>query len=213
MRAPRKKGDWVYRGDIHDSAGGLIDNFGTYVPGAGFVQVAGSANATIHWLYDSANYRKYSVTVGGTTTGMPSFHRAEGQKPLLLRVQGWISFTPSTWAAGSTFFLGMRLGIFEQNQNTGNALFAAAYNMWNYAATDAISAAAFANDSRIIRDWRMVKSFADAGTPIRYNLYLNVKMRRRMNPTDGLGIYLETATGSTNLVVVSALRTFIVDED
>lgn len=210
---PRKRADWVYRGDIHDEAGNPIDTFGTYVPQAGFTQAVGSANATIHWLYDSVNFRKFTATIAGNAPrAMPSSWRAEGGKPLLLRVQGWMSVLPVTWAAGSVVFLGMRFGTFEQSPNTGNAIFPTGYNMWDATGNDSQTANVWANEGRHVREFRRSWSFDIGQTAARMNFTFNFGFRRRLMPNEGFGIYTELATGTTSAAIVHAFRTLVVDE-
>lgn len=206
------KADWVYRGDVHDSAGGLVENFGTYVPGAAFTQTPGLANGTIHWLYDSANYRQFSVGAGGVNTGFrfPSPYRAEGRNPLILRVQGWIAVNPSVWAVGSVYWLGMRFGVFTQSAQTGNGIFPAGYSLWSYPTNDLQAPPVYANTRTWVRELRHVEHFNDNSQ--RKNFRINIKLRRRLLPDQGFGVYTETADGSVNIGVLMALRSLVVDE-
>lgn len=208
-----RKADWVYRGDIHDGAGGVIDSFGSYVPGLGFVQAAGSPQATIHWLYDSSLYRKFATSVGGNVPlVMPPAMRAEGRKPLILRVQGWMSVLPTAWVAGTVVFLGMRFGVWDQSPNTGNGIFQANYNMWDNALNDNAAPATFANFGNYVREFRKSWSFDIGQTASRVNFTFNFACRRAMLPHQGFGIYTELAPGSTACSIVHAFRTLVVDE-
>lgn len=207
----RPKADWVYRGDVHDAAAGLIDTFGTYTPGGSFSQTPGIAAASVHWLYDSHNYRSFTAgQPGNLQFRMPSHWRAEGRNPLCLRVQGWIGIGPSTWALGSFYWLGIRFGVFTQNAQTGNAVFPVQYSMWSYPADDMLAPARFANDRSWFREFRHVEHFND--NSMRKNLRFNIKLRRRLKPNEGLGMYTETADGSVNINITTALRTLVVDE-
>lgn len=209
MTRRRAKGDWVYRGDMHDSAGGLQDAFGTYCPGAGYSLFAGLAEKAAHILYDSSNYRAYAAA-SGLPVIMPGFHRAEGKRPLMLRVQGWTSLTPSTWAVGSFYFFSMAIMIAEQNATTGNIQLDPGWSMWSYNVVDTLCAARYMNDPKVLNVRRLVQHFND--NSLRVNINTNVKLRRRLDANQCLALVTETSDGSTGVTVVHALRTFVVDE-
>lgn len=214
-RSPGPRPDWVYRSDLHDEAGGLVDPWGTYEQvGAGLV--SGYENSIAQVLYDGHNYLGSAAAMAGNVpVFQPRAARAEGGKPKILAVQGVIGAIPSVWALGSVFNLGIRFGVFEQDEVSGAPVFPAEYNMWGY--TGAINQnvtkpATFANTRNWDRELRRFEAFNAGGGSIRFNYHFRFKVNRRLRPHECYAVYLETQGGSSTLSTVFFLRTLVADE-
>jgi len=210
-KTPRKRADWVYRPDIFDEAGALLDGKGTYTPRATSVS-AGIANAVGKVLYDSHNRRSFAtMDAGNVISSLPSYARAEGARAQMLAVKGQIVVVPSTWSAGSIVTLGFRIVELEADPIDGTASIDAAYSMMATSNVNAQQVANFAND----RDWdwetRSYRSFETGATMGRWVIPVSFRTRRRLKPNNGYYLYIENA-GSVSCSIIPWLRTLVVDE-
>lgn len=211
MRRNRPKGDWVYRDDAERSDGGL-DDLGTYTDTI-HIQGSGAAAAVVRVLYDSKQH--IALHMKGTsilpTYVLPSAARTEGSRPLMLRVQGSIYVEPGTWALGNVLAAGLRIGKFEQDAETGDALVDADYSMWDAGGTTSVAQWANARPMNLWeRRWHL--SFgSDTPDPF-INREINVKLRTRLAPHEMLGLYTELEPTSVAARWQMWLRTFVVDE-
>lgn len=210
-RRQRVKADWVYRGDIHDETGALVDDGGSYTASQKTL-TSGGPQAIAPILYDSHNYVKSGTMIGGAGTIIPMgmAARAEAMRPLIMRVQGVVHVSPSTWALGSAFHLGFRFGVFEQDAQTGLLLIDPAYNMWTAVANVDTAPSRWANDRKWVRETRTAVTFSDNSQF--FNFRFNFKTKRRLNPNECFAVYTETFTGSVNLGLRYFLRTLVADE-
>lgn len=203
------RGDWVYRANLRDEAGALIDDLGTYDPiaqtlGAGLV----NANAAV--LYDSYNrFSKMVQPPGVAPAGIPMAARSEGGRARILRVQGVQTFSPSTWALGSVYSLGIRFGIFEQDPSSGAFLLDPTYSMW-VRTNNMLDPATWANDRQWQHERRIVVNFNDNNQTL--NWRFNFAVNRTLQPHFCYGIFYETLAGSVNLTSRLFYRTLVVDE-
>lgn len=214
-RKPRVKADWVFRNDLYDVGGNAIDASGSYVPNVSKVLVPGFASGTVFWLYDSYNLDMQSEFAGGGAQPIAKgkWRRSEAANPKILRVSGEMSFTPSVWALGSSYFLGVRFGIFTQDAYTGLALFDQRYNLWGTTnvTEDQQQPARFANDRSWQHQRMTIVRFNDNNATL--NWLFNFRVNRRLRPDEGYGVYVETAVGSVNLTVNNRLRTLVADDN
>lgn len=206
-RAPR--GDWTYRGILFDGAGAIVEAFGAYNPALAPV-VAGTAGANIAILYDSYNYTQHAI-IGPVV--YPRHARAEGRNPLVKRVRGSLIVTPSTWALGSTFALGIRFGVFEQLPDTGGIFLDTEYNMWSFASNVADAPANWANRRDWVKEVRFRQDFLENKTS--WTLHFNFPVNRRLLPHQCFAAYFETSGSQPASVTINIQRwlsALVVDE-
>lgn len=210
-RPPRKRADWVYRPDIFDEAGALIDGKGTYSPRSTSVS-SGIANAVGKVLYDSHN-RLSAVTAdaGNVMLQLPRVARAEGSRAQILAVSGQIVVIPSTWSVGTIVTLGFRISEFEQSPLDGTASLDAGYSMLAVTNVQADVAAVWANDRSWDWETRNYRSFETGATPARWVIPVRFRCRRRLKPNMGYFLYMENS-GTVSVNVIPWLRTLVVDE-
>lgn len=212
MPARRSRGpraDWVYRPNVHDAAGALVDDFGTYEPTVK-VLLPGDPAAIAAVLYDSHNYINPSTQAGNVPRPVPSSGRAEASRALIKAVQGTVIFRPSTWALGSVWRLGMRFGIFEQDPNSGAFLIDPLYAMWSLPTLNNVKPAVWANDRKWQHERRSALTFSDNSQIWVWNFRFRVN--RRLNPNECYGIYTATQSDSVNLIMQMFFRTLVSDE-
>lgn len=203
------RGDWVYRDDIRDDTGNLIDAGGTYTPYTSFVLQPGEAQSQGHILYDAANYRQFVRSTNNQFAVFGNWMRAEGARARCLRVKGSFAVTPSVWALGSSYFLGCRILVADQDE-TGAVLLPTNYNMWAPFVAGDLRPARWANGHE--NRWEMyhIERFNDNNSTREWKL--NVPLRVRLKPSECLCFFTESATGSVNLTVNLRLSTYVVDE-
>lgn len=218
----RVKADWVYRGiidvpgDSVDEAWWVEGDLSSYSNGISTL-TTGITNARAWVLYDSTNFlnvlvNQYNTPLGDQSVGvMGRAARAEGSGALILRTQGQILVRPSTWALGSVMLFGMRLGVFEQDPQTGSLLLDPQYTMMNASSSWSTAAAVWANT----RDWvweRRFYSTFDSQRPSWFHIDVNWKGRRRLKPHQCWALYVEADTGSVNTTWRRSLRSLVADE-
>lgn len=208
-RKPRMRGDWVFRGVNYDTAGAVVDDFGSYQAVTKNV-TGGPAGANICILYDSANYQR--VAQGGqfVSTYAARAHRAEGPHPLIKRVRGTIIFRPSTWALGSSVEIGLRFGVFEQVPDGGGIFLDPEYNMWTAVPSSDATPAVWANRRDWVREVHWREDFLE--NRLSWTKFYNFAVNRRLLPHQCFAAYIETNTGSPTLVVQPWLSSYVIDE-
>jgi len=208
--------DFVFRPCLTDSTGAIVDDLGTY-DSVLHTLTTGVANANFHVLYDSHN-RLSAMQSFGLAPGsmpLPMAARAEAQRPLIKRVIGTLLYKPTTWALGSTYSLGLRFGIFEQDPSGGGALLDPSYTMWSppvAAGANQLRAAVWANDRNWQHERREAVAFAD-NSQIRMQRF-NFPVNRRIDPNEAYGVFMESSTlwGSVSLQYQWWLRSLVADE-
>lgn len=210
-KSPRKRGpraDWVYRPNVLDDTGAIIDPWGSYDPTTKSV-TAGVANASLAVLYDSHNYVGSQIIPIATNAMLRAPGRAEGARASIKMVEGTLLCTPSTWAIGSQFQLGVRFGIFPQDPFDGALFVDANYSMWqNLSQTDNI--AYWANDRNWQKEDRFDEVFLENQATFKYRWRFPV--RRSLKPHECYAVYFETATGSVTVNLRTFFRTLVTDE-
>lgn len=210
-KSPGKRGprpDWVYRPNGLDDVGAVVDPWGSY-EGAVKPMGAGIAAATLAILYDSHNYVANAVLANAPSVLIRAPARAEGGKARILMVEGVLLVTPSTWAAGSSFDLGCRFGIFPQDPSDGALFVDAQYSLWQ-ATSQTDHPAYWANDRQWQKEARFNETFLENRATFRYNFRFPV--RRTLRPHECYALYLESATGSVSLNMRTFFRTLVSDE-
>lgn len=207
----RERADWVYLGNIHDEAGTLVWAAGTY-DAVDFPLLPASGNAVGKILYHSYNFIHHGTTMAspGTLLALPRYSRAEGRNAKIRRVRGMVHIHPSTWAIGSTFRIGFRFGIFEQDAESGFVLIDPLYNMWTNSGNDDVNPQRWANDRNWQHEWRDTRTFSDNSSFFNYRF--DFPVNRTLKPHECYAMYVESASTSVNLVGQSFLRTLVVDE-
>lgn len=205
----KRTGDWVFRPNILDEAGGLVEALGTYEP-AGKNLTAGFANAKGSILYDSHNRRQSLFLAGTVMEVMGAPGRAEGRGARIHRVMGTINVSPTTWTVGSRFDIGFRFGVFEQDPSSGLILVDANYNMWNAGAAKTDQPAFWANNRQWQHERRDIQTFSDNGVSFVYRF--NFPVKRTLKPHECYAVYVETVTGSATVNLWYWLRSFVSDE-
>jgi len=206
------RADWVYRPNMFDDTGALIDQQGTYDSTVSPLP-SGPDNSQAFWLYDSVNRLKQLGASGGAAfVQVPRAARAEGRNPLVLAVQIWICMTPSVWALGNAFRTGIRLMTVDQDPDDGLALFNAEYTMWNPAAAGTPRAAVFANEKNLIREWRYARAFSDNGNMFVFRAFW--RGRRTLRPEQGLALFMQTDNSNESVTLNKQFfcRSLVVDE-
>lgn len=203
------RADWVYRPNVHDAAGGLVDDQGSYEPTVK-VLTPGDPAAIAPVLYDSHNYINPSTQAGNLPRPVPSSGRAEGGRAFIRRVQGLIIIRPSTWALGSIWRLAMRFGMFEQDPNSGNFLIDPLYAIWSLPTLNNLKPAVWANDRQWQHEWRNAMTFSDNSQM--WVRRFNFRVNRRLNPNMCYGIYVASQSDSVTLTLQFFFRTLVSDE-
>lgn len=204
----RPRPDWVYRSNAIRSDG-TADLLGTY-KWPTFSVTSGKANASILMLYDSQNYLRQPVNTLTGSFFLAQSGRAEGAKPLCLRVQGQIYSRPSTWALGNVLAYGLRILVVEQDPETGLGTIDADFGMWQ--PTVAGKEGTWRNPQQIVWEKRYWRSYSSNETSPSLILPIDVRMRRRLKSNEALALYMETADTSVTAVFQMWLRTLVVDE-
>lgn len=211
----RRPADWVYRPHIRDETGSLIDNLGSY---EATIQAlpTGQANAQARVLYDSFNYRSAQYPLGNSAVNFAGFGlgpsaKAEGRNPLIRRVEGFVSYTPSTWAVGSSMFWGFRVGIFEQDPITGFLLIDPTYTILNATADTLTNPAIFANTRTWHYEKRVFHTFSE--NSVRFDTHFRFRVNRLLRPHECYAIFLENH-GSISVTTNTMwwCRTLVSDE-
>lgn len=218
-KAPRRRprADWVYRDNMWDAAGAMVNGLGTYTSQATAFNAVGMNEALGKILYDSRNFLVQmtgAIPLVGAVMGMSA--RAEGAKPLILAVQGDILLQTNTWVLGDALHCGFRIGVFEQDPDTGNILVDDQYSLFNATTDVQDNPARAANDQKAIWEARL---FAGVGgdNNNRFRVRVRVRTRRRLTSSQCLAVYCENAGGSgiyssVHSTVGFRLRTLVADE-
>lgn len=213
-RGRRPVADWVFRNDLYDGAGAPIDVNGSYVPDQSKTIAPGFGAAPVFWLYDSYNFTSDIEALGlAGLAAKGRWRRPEASKPLIKRVRGEITFTPSVWALGSSYFMGVRFGIFTQDANNGLVILDPNYNMWGVASPTTVQMqhpSRFANDKSWQHQRMHIERFNDNNSSL--NWRFNFAVNRKLRPDQGYGVYVETAVGSVNVQINLRLMTLVSDE-
>lgn len=209
--------DWVYRDHVYDDTGALIAAAGTY-SNQPFTLTAGVANAQGKVLYDSHNYIKQGVQLtAGAMIPFGSQGRAEAGRATILGYEGILAITPTTWAAGTNIRLGVRVGVFEQDAGTGFFLVDPAYTMFTSSPNLSLNASAWANSRTWVEERRVYRAFSTSNDQALQVLRFRRRCRRRLNPHECFGMFLEInnqagTTGGVNMEGTLWMRTLVSDE-
>lgn len=206
----RRKLDWVYRPNYRqDSVQGFdaTDLLGTYDPDLR-TYLSGVANSGAWVLYDSQN-RLINVMRGGSGSNlaaiMPNAARAEGRNTYIHSVRGTVYIEPTTWALGNLIAWGFRIGIFEQDPESGAMLFDPAYSMW-VSAGGGITVANWANMGRQ-NLWERRVHFGFSDNQRFTVMGVQCRVNRVLQPHECLGVYFEGESTSVNVRCQTWLRT------
>lgn len=178
----------------------------------------GIANVLAHILYDSKNRMAHligaSTTAPPNVTLLPGAARAEGRLPFCMRVQGRIEIEASTWAVGNTLGGGIRLGVFEQDSETGLLSLPADYTMFVDPANAPFrSPATWANEKRLnLWEKRYRKDYSDGSVNDFLALEFNRRIRVALQAHECLAIFHEAPSTSVNARVIVWCRTWVSDE-
>lgn len=203
--APARKMDWVYRSGGYSANDYVQDGLGTYGPLVTAIN-SGPANANARILYDSRNYlREFAFSAAGPVA-LGREARAEGRKPQMAMVEGWVYLEPSAWAIGNVAAMGMRVGVYEQSVIDGFISVDANYSMW--ADGPAESAAMWANAQRQnVLERRIWWGFGD-NSAVR-TVYFRQRVNRYLSDNECLAIYFEVPNTSVNVRMQCWLRTLV----
>jgi len=203
--------DWVYRSNINAMAPLTgFDGLGTYEPVNNTI-TTGFANATMFVLYDSKNAMKAPfATVAANLGVQPGAARAEGKRPVMHAVRGFINLAPVTWALGNQISLGWRIIAAEQDPGNGVGAVDGFYSMW----TDqgfGRSPATYANEKRNLAEGRFMHVFSTSNDQAMFNVPIRWNGRWTLQPNYGLFLYVELGTG-VNVRCQRWVRTLVTDE-
>jgi len=223
-RRPREKADWVYRGFVGNAYDQFEEPFGdTEASGlpsySQFVvsQSAGAESAGFLVLYDSQNRMAHLMGTATTTSGasygmLPGAGRAEGKRAKILATEGVMFLEPSTWALGNVLSIGMRLGAWDQDPETGLVSLPAAYSMWsNVTGSVQTDVSLWANSYNHVLERRFWRGFNTSESNI-FPQRLRWRGRRTLRPNEAWGIYLEVPPTAVAIRRQSWFRSLVVDE-
>jgi len=228
MKQPRRRRDWVYRArgktlldpDAVDLTALEDAQKASYDPVI-VTYLGGTANASARILYDSHNH---FVELAGEFTGagdpvataFTRAGRAEGRNAVVYAVEGFVHVVPDTWAIGSRVELGWRLGVFDQEAQTGFVSVDGSYSMWNppTGVSPFNTPAMYANDTKWVREGRLMKAFASTNTMTDFYVIprWRSKRGRALKPTECFALYIELSSGSVAVRTQAWLRTLVSDE-
>jgi len=213
--------DWVYRPTgLFSTAPGTYNGRSSLTVATNTVNQILSAAAI---LYDSQDYLGVITRESfGNTSDMPKAARAEGRRARCIRVQGKILFLPANgWAEGGRWYMGVRLGWYEQDPQGGRLLVAPEYSMWEpEIVTGAFGdVALWANDRlQNMREWRLHQGYDTEKAAGFVPLHINVRLPIQRAPSSlhCLALYFEAPSTITTLVANTQFwvncRTLVADE-
>jgi len=212
------KADYVYRGvrwRLDDYTTPESGNSGTY--GTGIAQSAGQGNSTAQVLYDSDLLFHNIGAIDSATAAwltMDNAARPEGtdKGALIHGVDLSLRFTPSSWALGNNFEWGWRIIVADQDRDTGQAQVDVDYGMWtNIGGLATTSPGNFANGRQNCAEGRVFRRFSDGDAGVVY-MRKFVRFKRRLQPQEGLFLYLEGSPFSVNAgLIYMFCRTLVTD--
>lgn len=189
----RRRFDWVYRDDIYDDTGALIETGGSYSSAVGNI-TGGPLSAAIKILYDSSNYIARVIGAGGVVPAIyGSAGRAEGRKPFIAFSHGTVFFTPSTWALGNIAAIGIRMAKFEQDPISGQVLIDPSYTMWSRTNQVGINPANHANSQPWYAERRIIRGFTENSA--QFSARLAARVRTSLEPHQCLALWFENPGG------------------
>lgn len=211
----RPRADWVYRPDLYDTSGGLLDGLGTYTGSSKSVG-KGIENLSNFILYDSQNrLAGIANTAPNQWVQYPRAMRAEGKGPLILGCSGHIMASSTTWGIGNEFHLGLRAVVVEQDTASGNIYVAPTYSMWNISTFAPDQPAVFANSGNIAHEVRFSRRFSTGSEVSLFRIPFTFRTRRRLKPYQCFALIVEYTDYGLNVVgggVRMWIRTLVSDE-
>lgn len=194
MRRRRRRFDWVYRDDIYDDTGALIEPGGSYSSLTGNI-TGGPLSSAVKILYDSSNYIARMIGAGGVVPAVfGSAGRAEGRKPFIAFTHGTVFLTPSTWAVGNIAALGVRVVKMEQDAVSGQVLVDPNYTMWSRTNIVANNPANYANAQPWYAERRVIRGFQENSA--QFSIRMSARVRASLEPHECLALWLENPGGS-----------------
>jgi len=205
----RKRGDWCYRCTVPGEGEPLI---GSYDGEVQHTLLNGVSTAQIMVLYDSVDAMTSPMRLS-TVSFLPRAARAEGRNPFIIACELDVCFRPLTWSANAFSMLGIRLGIFDQDNVDSIPAVSNEYTMWANS-PDVSQPSVDANDRVMnIRDWRLYWAFNAEVTAPAFHFRRFLRVNRRLpSSSQCLGLYLETPEGNTDLRYFINCRTLVADE-
>lgn len=203
-RKPRVVKDWVYTGAAYS--------------GLNWTLTAGIAGALAFPLTYSQNARK--LAVHGPLNALPGVGNLEswaaipeGGAQRIFAVDGGIYVDANTWNVGSSFKVGWRLKVFEQDPLDGTALTAPFYSMYTDNTPNGVTIATSANEGYLREKHWSVANVAGTVVTTTSSWYVPIRWRSQRGITLGnntaLFLYLESATGSITLRGHNRMRTLM----
>lgn len=133
-----------------------------------------------------------------------AFPERGGQQVFM--VKGEIHVEPSAWAAGNFVRFGWRLYVSEQDMQTGGAVNAVNYSMFQDGGTT--DAYQWANDG-FLAERRLYRDFGDGDVGWQVPVFWSSRRGIRIGPNRALFIHLEGSADSVSLRVRPYLRTLM----
>jgi len=211
----RQRMDWVYRGweVLPDD-----DDFSDHESFGPHIWTCSATNPAAAVLYDSRNY--LAQPTGGSgglmRTIMPMAARAEsGRRPKIVRVSGYIFFEPTTWSAGSLIESGFRIGIFEQDSNTGDVITPSInWSLWNVGAVPQEQPAVWANSKRQnLWERRVRRAFSTSNDQASQTIVVNAAIRAYLDENECLAIIAQNSGPSVDTRGTFWLRSLVADHN
>lgn len=230
----RVRKDWVYRPAGHRlpdetvNAGqglgafeGLGASLGSYDRQV-VTMATGVAASQARILYDSTN--RIAVGMGSldsetrTTTWFTRAARAEGKKARVFAVQGFLHCEPTTWTLGNVMAIGWRLGVYDQDPESGFIEVPTEYSMWENGSagvgTPFATPAMWANDGRWVKEDRRIKVFSsgDEAPQMRIPIYWRSARGITLRGRESFALYLELGATAVQMRIQTWLRSLVSDE-
>jgi len=194
MRQPRP--DWVYNSESYTSVTEPLTSGPTNLQ---VVQLVNSLNTQRMLQFGSVNFLGTNTASGAAIDVVGSWERPGGRRDRLHAFQGIIEYVPSTWTTSSNIRLGCRLIVLPQDALTGSAIIEAFYSMWIENTGSGNALAKWANEARLLAEWRFFDTFnAEVTNPL-FHKSMQARIKWRLKPEDGLFLLVESETSSANI--------------
>lgn len=197
-RARRSRGpapDWVYNAEGYSGVSEALAPGPTNIQA---VSLVNSLNTQRMLQFGQVDFLGTNTANAAAIDVAGSWERPGGRRDRLHAFQGTYICTPDTWSTVSVFNICMRLIVLEQDALTGAAILPSAfYSTWIESPATGNPTAKWANEARVLHEWRFGKSFDSATTSPQWYFYLWCRMKWRLRPEDGLFLLLEGPTGNS----------------
>lgn len=207
QRKPRP--DWVFN---QESYSPLTDDLAAGPANALAIELYASTNTRRQMKWGQTNFLGTNAATGASTLVAGQWEFAEGKRPVIHAMMGHKLWVPTTWTLGTALVIGYRLMVIEQDSLTGSAILDANYSMWVSNNTLAAPTERWANEKRVLKEWRLTTTFdSSVASPIMHHRF-HWRGRWRLRPEEGLFLYMESQPGSATVRGTNWLKTLVEDD-